>query len=105
MAPAKRATGTNAGKALAFAGCRWVGVIHIQRNSIHFHILEALCALPEAVRGITSVMLNRKFNAPRVLEELESNGLIVEQGWDKGPGAVLVATEAGVRLYRELATD
>jgi len=49
-------------------------------------------------------MLNRKFNAPRVLEELESNGLIVEKGWDKGPGAVLVATEAGIRLYRELAT-
>ncbi|PCJ59817.1 MAG: hypothetical protein COA65_05040 [Rhodospirillaceae bacterium] len=80
-------------------------MIHIQRNSVHFRILEALCALPEAVRGITSVMLNRKFDAPRVLVELASNGLIAEKGWDKGPGAVLVATDTGMRLYRELAAD
>ena len=108
MAPAERAAGTVAGKALAFIAALWRlardgNAMQIQQDSVHFHILEALCALPEAVRGITSVMLNRKFDAPRVLAELESDGLIAEKGWDKGPGAVLVATEAGVRLYHELA--
>jgi len=79
--------------------------MQIQRNSVHFRVLEALCTTPEAVRGITSVMLNRKFDAPQALLDLESEGLISEKGWDQGPGAVLVATEAGARLYRTLAAD
>ncbi len=79
--------------------------MQIQRNSIHFRILEALYTMPKPVRGITAVMLNRQFDAPQVLAELESEGLISEKGWDKGPGAVLVATAAGERLYRELSAE
>ena len=79
--------------------------MQIQRNSIHFRILEALCTTPKPVRGITAVMLNRQFDAPQVLAELESEGLISEKGWDKGPGAVLVATAAGEQLYHELSAE
>lgn len=77
--------------------------MQIQRDSLHFRVLEALDAMPQAMPGITAVMLNRKFNAPQVLVELEAEGLIAEKGWDTGPGAVVVATEAGARLYRALA--
>ncbi|MCE2509882.1 MAG: hypothetical protein J4G10_02715 [Alphaproteobacteria bacterium] len=79
--------------------------MQIQRNTTHFRILEALCTMPKPVRGITAVMLNRQFDAPHILTELESEGLISERGWDKGPGAVLVATPAGERLYHELAAE
>ncbi|MEQ9042602.1 MAG: hypothetical protein RLO23_02150 [Alphaproteobacteria bacterium] len=77
--------------------------MQIQRNSVHFRILEALCTMPKPVRGITAVMLNRQFDAPEALVELESEGLVSERGWDKGPGGVLVATAAGEQLYHELA--
>jgi len=79
--------------------------MQIQLNSAHFRILEALCTTPKPVRGITAVMLNRKFNAPQVLIELESEGLISEKRWDKGPGAVLVATMRGEQLYSTLSAE
>lgn len=69
------------------------------RDSIQFQILERLCATPKAVRGISTVMLNQAFNAPRAIDDLAAAGLIRKRGWDKGPGALWVPTPAGEELY------
>ena len=79
--------------------------MHIGRDSPHFYILEKLCSAPEAVRGISGVMLNRSFDAPFVIVELAESGLIRERGWDKGPGAVWIPTEKGERLFHKLAAQ
>lgn len=79
--------------------------MEIERNSVSFRILEELCAIPPPVRGISAVMLNRKFSAPQAVAELEQEGLIAERRWDKGSGGVLVPTEAGKRLYTALAGE
>jgi hypothetical protein len=79
--------------------------MHIERDSPYFQILEKLCSAPEAVRGVSGVMLNRVFDAPFILAELAENGLIRERGWDKGPGAVWIATEKGEQLFREIAAQ
>lgn len=75
----------------------------IERNSVHFQILERLCTMPRAVRGISGGMLDRHFHADWAVEELAGAGLIVERGWADGPGTVWVPTAAGEALYRELA--
>lgn len=75
----------------------------IDRDSVHFRILERLCAMPRAVRGISGAMLERHFDAPWAVEELAAAGLIQARGWANGPGSVWVPTEAGEALYRELA--
>jgi hypothetical protein len=75
----------------------------IERNSVHFQILERLCTMPRAVRGISGAMLDRHFHADWAVEELAGAGLIAERGWNDGPGAVWVPTAAGEALYRELA--
>lgn len=69
------------------------------RDSIQFQILERLCAMPKAVRGISTVMLNHAFNAPHAIEDLAAAGLIRKRGWDKGPGTLWVPTSAGEDLY------
>jgi hypothetical protein len=79
--------------------------MHIGRDSPHFQILEKLCSAPEAVRGVSGVMLNRVFDAPFVIAELAESGLIRERGWDKGPGAVWIPTEKGERLFREITVQ
>lgn len=75
----------------------------IERDSVHFQILERLCSMPKAVRGISGAMLDRHFHADWAVEELSGAGLIVERGWADGPGTVWVPTAAGEALYRELA--
>ncbi len=77
--------------------------MHIERDSIHFAILEALCRMPRPVRGISTAMLDRRFNAPGTVRELAEAGLIRERGWHEGPGSIWVPTEAGEELYRRLA--
>lgn len=75
----------------------------IERNSVHFQILERLCSMPRAVRGISGAMLDRHFHADWAVEELAAAGLIAERGWADGPGTIWVPTAAGEVLYRELA--
>jgi hypothetical protein len=75
----------------------------IERDSVHFQILERLCLMPKAVRGISSAMLDRHFHADWAVEELSGAGLIAERGWADGPGTVWVPTVAGEALYHELA--
>ena len=76
--------------------------MRIERGSAHFKILEKLCAAARPVRGVSTVMLNRAVDAPGAIEALAQAGLIEERGWDVGPGAVWLPTEAGERLYGEL---
>jgi hypothetical protein len=75
----------------------------IERDSVHFRILERLCAMPKPVRGISGAMLERHFDATWAVEELAAANLIAARGWANGPGAVWIPTAAGEALYRELA--
>ena len=75
----------------------------IERDSVHFRILERLCAMPRPVRGISGAMLERHFGATPAVEELAAGGLIAMRGWANGPGAVWIPTAEGEALYRELA--
>jgi hypothetical protein len=75
----------------------------IERDSVHFHILERLCIMPKPVRGISGAMLERHFGAPAAVEELASLGLIQTRGWANGPGMIWIPTAAGEALYRDLA--
>lgn len=75
----------------------------IERDSVHFRILERLCAMPKAVRGISGAMLDRHFGAPEMVEELAAAGLIAPRGWANGPGLVWVPTADGETVYRALA--
>ncbi len=77
--------------------------MRIERGSAHFKILEKLCTAPRPVRGVSTVMLNRAYDAPGAIETLAEAGLIAERGWHSGPGAVWIPTEAGESLYDELA--
>jgi hypothetical protein len=75
----------------------------IERDSVHFRILERLCTMPKPVRGISGAMLDRHFGAPAAVEELASLGLIQGRGWANGPGMIWIPTAAGEALYQELA--
>jgi hypothetical protein len=75
----------------------------IERDSVHFRILERLCTMPKPVRGIAGGMLDRRFGAPEAVEELASLGLIQGRGWANGPGMVWIPTTDGEAVYRELA--
>lgn len=75
----------------------------IERDSVHFRILERLCTMPKPVRGISGAMLERHFGAPDAVEELAGMGLIQTRGWANGPGMIWIPTAAGEALYHELA--
>jgi hypothetical protein len=75
----------------------------IERDSVHFRILERLCVMPKPVRGISGTMLERHFGAPAAVEELASLGLIQARGWANGPGLIWIPTAAGEALYHDLA--
>jgi hypothetical protein len=75
----------------------------IERDSVHFRILERLCAMPRPVRGIAGGMLDRHFGAPGAVEELAAGGLIRGRGWANGPGMIWIPTPEGEALYRALA--
>ena len=74
----------------------------IARDSVHFRILERLCAMPRPVRGIAGGMLERHFGAPEAVEELARQGLIQGRGWANGPGMIWVPTAEGEAVYRRL---
>ena len=75
----------------------------IERDSVHFRILERLCAMPRPVRGIAGAMLERHFSAPEVVEDLARLGLIQGRGWANGPGLIWIPTAEGEAAYRTLA--
>ena len=75
----------------------------IERDSVHFRILERLCTMPKPVRGIAGAMLDRHFGAPDAVEELAAEGLIQGRGWADGPGLIWIPTPEGEAVYRELA--
>jgi hypothetical protein len=75
----------------------------IERDSVHFRILERMCTMPKPVRGIAGAMLDRHFGAPDAVEELASLGLIQGRGWANGPGMIWIPTAAGEDLYHDLA--
>jgi len=80
-----------------------IGAMEIDRDGVHFRILERLCSMPPAVRGISGAMLERHFNAGWAVDELAAARLIQARGWANGPGAVWIPTEAGEAIYRRLA--
>jgi hypothetical protein len=75
----------------------------IERDSVHFRILERLCTMPKPVRGISGAMLERHFGAPAVVEDLASLGLIQGRGWANGPGMIWIPTAEGEAAYQALA--
>jgi hypothetical protein len=77
----------------------------IARDSVHFRILERLCTMPRAVRGISGAMLERHFNAGWAVDELAAAGLITQRGWADGPGAVWVPSARGEALYRQMIAE
>ena len=77
--------------------------MEIERDSVHFLILERLCALPKPVRGTSGAMLDRDFNAAEAVQALAAAGLIRERGWHDGPGAIWIPTAEGERVYQRLA--
>lgn len=74
----------------------------IERDSVHFLILERLCKARKPVRGTAGAMLDRDYGAPWAVDELARAGLIAERGWHNGPGAVWVPTAEGMALYEEI---
>ena len=74
----------------------------IQHGSVHFQILDRLCAMPTAVRGVSAPMLQRMFGNLEAVEQLVSAGLIRKRGWADGPGSILVPTAEGEALLEKL---
>ena len=74
----------------------------MQSGSVHHQILERLCAMPKAVRGISAAMLKRQFGESGAIDDLIGAGLIRMRGWADGPGAVLVPTANGEALADKL---
>lgn len=77
----------------------------IQRESVHFQILERLCSTEPHLRGTSGAMLDRDYGEPTAVSELATAGLIKERGWHSGPGAIWVPTDAGIALYQAMTTE
>jgi len=76
----------------------------IDYGSVHYRILDRLCTMPKAVRGISTPMLQRLFGDAGAIEDLASAGLIKKRGWADGPGSIWVPTAAGETLLSEMKT-
>jgi hypothetical protein len=77
--------------------------MRIRRNSVQFEILDCLCSMPKAVRGMAPAMLQRRFGDLGAVEDLAAAGLVKKRGWSDGPGWIWVPTEAGEALHREIS--
>jgi hypothetical protein len=77
--------------------------MQLDRDSVHFRMLEALCAMPRAVRGISAAMLERRFGPNAPIDDLVAGGLIRRRGWAAGPGWVWLPTAKGEALYQKLS--
>ncbi|MEM8949376.1 MAG: hypothetical protein AAGA21_00840 [Pseudomonadota bacterium] len=78
--------------------------MQIRHDSVHFRVLERLCAMPKAVRGMAPAMLQRQFGDLVAVEELAAAGLLKKRGWADGPGWVWVPTEAGLALHQSMGS-
>lgn len=77
--------------------------MQIRYDSVHFRILERLCQMRKAVRGMAPAMLERQFGSLQAVEDLAEAGLLKKRGWADGPGWVWIPTEAGEGLYRSMS--
>ncbi len=77
--------------------------MQIRYDSVHFRILERLCVMPKAVRGIAPAMLQRQFGDLVAVEELAAGGLLEKRGWADGPGWVWIPSEAGLALHHSMS--
>ena len=77
--------------------------MQVRYESVHFHILERLCAMPKAVRGMAPAMLQRQFGDLVAVEDLAAAGLLKKRGWADGPGYIWVPTDAGEALYQMMS--
>ena len=78
--------------------------MQVRYESVHFLILERLCTMPKAVRGMAPAMLQRRFGDLVAIEEMAEAGLVKKRGWADGPGWIWVPTEAGEALYQSMST-
>lgn len=78
--------------------------MQVRHDSVHFRVLDRLCSMRRAVRGMAPAMLQRQFGDLIAVEDLAAAGLLKKRGWAAGPGWVWVPTEAGEALHRAMAT-
>ena len=77
--------------------------MRVHHGSVHFEILERLCTMPRAVRGMAPAMLQRTFGDLQSVDELAAAGYLKKRGWADGPGWVWIPTEAGEALYHSMS--
>ena len=77
--------------------------MQIRHDSVHFLILQHLCTMRKAVRGMAPAMLQRRFGDLVSVEELAAAGYLAKRGWADGPGWVWIPTEAGEALYHAMS--
>lgn len=80
-----------------------MGTMQVQPGSVHFQILDRLCRMPKAVRGMAPAMLQRQFGDLGSVDDLAAAGLLTKRGWADGPGWIWIPTEAGEALHREMS--
>lgn len=78
--------------------------MQIRHDSVHFHILDRLCRMPKAVRGMAPAMLERQFGDLLAVDDLAAAGLVKKRGWADGPGWVWIPTEAGQALHHDMTS-
>ena len=78
--------------------------MHIKQGSVHYQILDRLCTMPKAVRGMSAPMLQRFYGGLDAVEDLASAGLVRKRGWADGPGSIWIPTPAGEALHEEMKT-
>ena len=76
----------------------------IRHDSVQFLILDRLCRMPRAVRGMAPAMLQREFGDLAAVDKLATMGLLKRRGWADGPGWIWVPTAAGEALHIEMST-
>ncbi len=76
----------------------------LRHDSVQFLILDRLCQMPKAVRGMAPAMLQREFGDLAAVDKLAAMGLVKKRGWANGPGCVWVPTATGEALHLEMST-
>lgn len=76
--------------------------MQIRYDSVHFKILDRLCGMPKAVRGMSSAMLQRHFGDLGAVEDMAAAGWLKRRGWADGPGWIWIPTPAGEALHRDM---
>lgn len=74
----------------------------IRYGSVHHQILNRLCTMPKAVRGMSAQMLQRQFGDTDAVNDLAAAGLLEKRGWADGPGIIWIPTAKGEALHQEM---